>query len=280
MTLNCEPHVKMILQTRKTNWLIIVRLILVCGSIGLLTYGCTSSRPSSREGTAATCPPQYRTPPKTGTYKPYKIDNQWYTPLMTATNFRQKGLASWYGKKFHGRKTANGEIYNMYAMTAAHKTLPMGTHVRVHNLQNGQNTVVRINDRGPFVRGRIIDLSYNAAKKIGIVGPGTAPVEIVALGSAVAKKTSSGSSHTYQPLDYNQGNFTFQVGAFKNRDNAVRLKNKLSRTYDHTHISTYDNGNEIFYRVRLGKCITLQQALEYENHLMQSGFEGAFAVAE
>ena len=107
--------------------------------------------------------------------KPYEVNGQLYTPLADHTGFAQEGTASWYGPNFHGKLTSNGEVYNMYSMTAAHKTLPLGVYVRVHNLANGRQAVVRINDRGPFVKGRIIDLSYAAAKDLGVVGPGTAP---------------------------------------------------------------------------------------------------------
>ena len=96
--------------------------------------------------------------------KPYRVGKTWYHPVSEAKGYKEQGIASWYGKKFHGRKTSSGETYNMYAMTAAHKTLPLGTHLKVVNLNNDEEVVVRINDRGPFVRGRIIDLSYAAAK--------------------------------------------------------------------------------------------------------------------
>ena len=113
------------------------------------------------------------------TQRPYTIKGKQYVPLASASGYVEKGRASWYGKKFHGRKTSNGETYNMYAMTAAHKTLPMNTWVRVENLENGKQIKVRVNDRGPFVSGRIIDLSYTGAKQIGMVGPGTARVRVL-----------------------------------------------------------------------------------------------------
>jgi rare lipoprotein A len=198
--------------------------------------------------------------------------------LPDSKGFRQQGIASWYGKDFHGKKTSNGEIYNMHAMTAAHKTLPLGTHVRVHNLENGKKADVRINDRGPFVRGRIIDLSYSAAKKVGLVGPGTARVEIYALGSPSI--TDGGTSRAYVQRDFYTGNFTFQVGAFLNRENAERLKRELAQSFKNTHITEYDNGEQIFYRVRVGKVTTLEQASRYEAYLIQNGFPDAFVVAE
>jgi rare lipoprotein A len=235
-----------------------------CALLLILIAGCEKEAPPS-------------TPP--GYPKPYKVTGKWYQPIPDAKGFRQKGTASWYGKKFHGKKTASGEIYDMYAISAAHKTLPLQTYVRVRNLDNQQEVVVRINDRGPFVRGRIIDLSYAAAKKIGIVGPGTAPVEIVALGTAEAK-TKKGTHRSYRPADYFTGNFTIQVGAFKNRNNAEKLKNKLDQTYKNAHISVYKLGDDIFYRVRVGKSSTLGKAIEYESHLIKNGYPDAMVIAE
>jgi rare lipoprotein A len=205
---------------------------------------------------------------------------KYYQPLPHAQGFRQQGIASWYGKKFHGRKTANGEIYNMYAISAAHKTLPLGTRVRVHNMNNNKEIMVRINDRGPFVHGRIIDLSYTAAKKLGIIGPGTAPVEIVALADVTNPEAGSRVSPEYAPVDYYTGNFTFQVGAFANPKNAERLKNKLALKYKNVHITTCKNGYETLYRLRVGKCSTLEEAARYEKILAHDGFENAFTVAE
>ena len=153
--------------------------------------------------------------------KPYKVLGQWYTPMADARGFQQRGIASWYGEDFHGRQTSNGETYDMYGISAAHKTLPLGTYVRVVNLDNNRSLDVRINDRGPFVHGRIIDLSYGAARKLGVVGPGTAPVEIVALGTPAPG--TSPDKPGYLPVDYYSGNFTFQVGAFVDRANAQRL---------------------------------------------------------
>ncbi len=116
------------------------------------------------------------------TMRPYQIAGKWYYPTLAKVGNVQDGIASWYGPNFHAKKTSNGETYNMYAMTAAHKTLPMNTMVKVNNLENGKSTVVRINDRGPFVTGRIIDLSNKAAHAVDMVKKGTARVKITVLG--------------------------------------------------------------------------------------------------
>lgn len=200
--------------------------------------------------------------------------------MAHAHDFRQKGIASWYGKKFHGRKTSSGEIYDMYAMTAAHKTLPLGTYVKVHRLDNGKETIVKVNDRGPFIRGRIIDLSYSAAKKIDIIGAGTARVEIIALGRAVQSKRQGAATRTYQTSDYTKGNFTIQIGAFTDRNNALRLQRQLDPIYKNVHIVTLQNGGETLYRVRVGRCSTLKQAEKYEQIMIKNGFSDAMIVAE
>ena len=240
-------------------------LACIIGLLGFGFYGCSRSKPPS-------APPGYP--------KPYRVGKTWYQPVADAKDFRQRGIASWYGKKFHGRRTSSGEIYNMYAMTAAHKTLPLGTHVRVHNLTNGREIVVRINDRGPFVRGRIIDLSYTAAKKMNMVGPGTAKVEIVALGTAVPADSTGAQETKYTPIDYYSGNFTIQIGAFKDRRNAQKLKRKLDQKYKNAHIIEFYDGSETWYRVRVGKTNTLNQAIEYEALLIQNGYADAFIIAE
>ena len=208
----------------------------------------------------------------------YEVFGERYYVLNTSTGYRERGIASWYGKDFHGKKTSNGEIYNMYAMTAAHKTLPLGTFVRVHNLENNRRVEVRVNDRGPFVRGRIIDLSHTAANEIGIIGSGTARVEVIALATPAA--TDGGKPRSYEPVDLYSGNFTFQIGAFANRENAKRLTAKLNEKYSNAHIKVYDRGDQVFYRVRVGKFTTLKQAEAQESILIRDGYTDLFIVAE
>jgi len=136
-----------------------------------------------------------------GPNKPYEIGGKTYTPLTDDRALTEKGLASWYGKRFHGRRTASGEAYNMYAMTAAHKTLPIPSYARVRNPANGKEVIVRVNDRGPFSPGRVIDLSYTAAMKLGVLN-GVAPVEVTRITSddirtgAAFRKGSPGEAPT------------------------------------------------------------------------------------
>jgi rare lipoprotein A len=258
-----DPNLKLKTKRQPVIW----RFSIVCIPIILFLFGCATSTPPS------TPPPKQ----KPGHTKPYKVYGKWYQPLPDARGFRQHGKASWYGQDFHGKKTSSGEIYNMYAMTAAHKTLPLGTYVRVHNLENNRRVDVRVNDRGPFVRGRIIDLSFTAANAIGLVGPGTAQVEIFALGTL---STSDGGSRTYVAGNYYSGSFTFQVGAFVIRENAERQKRELDKKYKNAHITVYDRGDKIFYRVRVGRFTALEEAIAQEEILIKDGFPEAFLVAE
>ncbi len=211
-----------------------------------------------------------------GWQKPYEVDGQRYQPLRDHQGFSQRGVASWYGKKFHGHLTSNGETYDMYALTAAHKTLPLGVEVRVVNQRNGKSTVVRINDRGPFVAGRIIDLSYSAAKQLDIVAQGTAPVEIVALGYPHRE----GSKTTYSaPLNYDAGSFAVQVGAFSQADNAKRLARQLKLRLGRTEVHFSDSDGRSLYRVRVGEFHSLSIAESAKEKLRNDGFPGAFVVA-
>ncbi|MFZ5523151.1 MAG: septal ring lytic transglycosylase RlpA family protein [Pseudomonadota bacterium] len=133
--------------------------------------------------------------------RPYVALGKTYTPLTTTGTYKQRGIASWYGKKFHGQRTSVGEVYDMYAMTAAHPTLPIPSYARVTNLANKKSVVVRVNDRGPFLHDRVIDLSYAAAYKLGIVGDGSAEVEVESLPANVSVKPLAASTVQSQPLE-------------------------------------------------------------------------------
>jgi len=212
-----------------------------------------------------------------GWQKPYRVMGESYTPLLSHEGFVENGVASWYGKKFHGRKTSNGETYDMYAMTAAHKTLPLGVFVKVQNRDNGREVVVRVNDRGPFVDGRIIDLSYAAANKLGVVGPGTARVTISALG--YRKTVSDGSFQYTLPASIQTGPFTVQVGAFTQVPNAQRLQQKLQALYGAAHVRQAMVHGQLFYRVQAGHYTSLTEAKLALEELTQAGYGQGFVVA-
>jgi rare lipoprotein A len=150
----------------------------------------------------------------------------------------QEGVASWYGPGFHGNRTSSGEIYNQYDLTAAHKTLPLGTRVAVTNLDNGRSVEVRVNDRGPFVGGRIIDLSYAAARNLGMIGSGTCPVRVEVLASDGAIAAVG---------------FAVQVGSFSDATKAERLRAALHARFKNVYVSPLTSGASRYYRVRIGR---------------------------
>lgn len=212
-----------------------------------------------------------------GHQKPYMVNGKLYAPLRDHAGYVEEGLASWYGKDFHGKRTSNGEVYDMYGQTAAHKTLPMGVHVRVTNQANGRQLVVRINDRGPFVAGRIIDLSYTAAQQLGVVGPGTAPVRIEALGYQA--KNAAGRTTYRQPESYQVGSFTVQVGAFTLADNAQRLATRLRASHGVASIRQGWVNGQNFYRVRAGHYPTLEAAERAREEFSRLGYRQPFVIA-
>ncbi|MBI5787792.1 MAG: septal ring lytic transglycosylase RlpA family protein [Candidatus Schekmanbacteria bacterium] len=211
------------------------------------------------------------------TFQPYTAGGETYYPAYSNRDFVEEGIASWYGVEFHGRSTASGEVYDMYERTAAHRTLPMDTYARVTNLLNGQRVIVRINDRGPFSKKRVMDMSYSAAKALGMLENGTAPVRIEALGHKVI---GEGRMVRYEPKDFYFGNFTVQVGAFQEKTNAERLINQLSKGYGNAHYVVYDSPQGRFYRVRVGKYDNLEKAESARRSLEKTDFGESFIVAE
>lgn len=181
--------------------------------------------------------------------------------------YREVGLASWYGEEYHGRRTANGEVYDMYAMTAAHRTLPFNTRVRVTNLENRKKAEFRINDRGPFIPGRIIDLSNSGAKAIEMLAKGTAQVTVEAIGFSGGQLPSL------------EGIFAVQVGAFGEKENATRLQSELKKKYPNVHIVLWESNVKRLYRVRLGAFRTEAEAHRYSEILRKDKLPG-FVVRE
>lgn len=216
---------------------------------------------------------------KEPTQRSYEVNGTRYQPIPSAVGYTEEGVASWYGDKFHGRKTSNGEIYDMHAMTAAHKTLPMNVHLKVTNLANNRSTVVRVNDRGPFVKNRIIDLSYSAAKELDVVGPGTAPVRIEALG--YRDKVPGGTVPSYhQPASYEVGPFMIQVGAFTVQENAQRLAAKLKSRFGSASIAEGVVSGQKFYRVRVGLYASMTLATAALLTVEADGYSNSFIVAQ
>ncbi len=225
-------------------------------------------------------------------YYPYQVKN------YVRPGYTEYGTASWYGGKFQGRRTADGEIYNMYAMTAAHKTLPFNTYVKVINLNNHRSAVVRINDRGPFIGNRIIDLSYVAAKKLGMIGTGTAPVKIIVLSNNTPiinryshnysnskenqseniepKADISPDSKDMQFSDTKSSIYYIQIGSFRQLSNAVKFRDKAARVVNGVHIIKVIISRKIFYRVVIGSFTTKNAALDYANRVVANKFENFY----
>ncbi|MDX1811243.1 MAG: septal ring lytic transglycosylase RlpA family protein [Gammaproteobacteria bacterium] len=193
----------------------------------------------------------------------YEVRGKTYYTLKSNAGFKQRGVASWYGTKFHGRRTSSGEPYDMYAMTAAHKTLPLPSYVKVRNLSNNREIIVKVNDRGPFHEGRIIDLSYVAAIKLGIDKTGTAPVSI---------ETVSANNGL---VNGERGVFV-QVGAYQDQENAKSVKTMLSELDIASEINPVTiNARKRIYRVRIGPFKEKQKANEVVANLQKIGMDEA-----
>ncbi len=263
--------------------------------------GCGTKKPAGKPHISGTAKrkPGTKTP---ATQRPYVIKGITYYPIPSAKGYREQGLASWYGDPFHGRRTSNGEVYDMYADTAAHKTLPMHTMLLVRNLENGRSTVVRINDRGPFVRERIIDLSFSKARELGVVARGTARVEIVALeemeeapapsiaatrpGQSRPEQTQTGGKapapqlRPKQPIpDFDRGNFFVQVGAFERIDDARAKAREFAKLGRDVVIQQYPAAGMNLYRVLVFASHSLREAKQYEAQMRQAGYRYTLLLA-
>ena len=212
--------------------------------------------------------------------KPYQVFGKKYSVMSSSKHYRERGVASWYGTKFHKRNTSSGERYDMLGMTAAHRNLPLPTYVEVTNLANGKRIIVKVNDRGPFESSRIIDLSYAAAKKIGMLGKGTANVEIraidpthfdqpereVLLAKHTFKKTTA-TKRTHSPV-------YLQVGAFRNKSYAEKLKKQLIASIrSPISIKSMTNRDNL-YRVQIGPIKEPQTVERINKQLKSMGLNG------
>jgi rare lipoprotein A len=221
----------------------------------------------------------------------YEVLGKRYTVMQTGAGYSERGVASWYGEKFHGRLTSNREPYDMYQMTAAHKTLPLPTYVRVRNLRNNTSIIVRVNDRGPFVSNRIIDLSYAAAQKLDMIADGTSLVEVTAIsfdrpgGDMSLRQTTP---PPYKPTSTEAANSSFsanlsyvQVGAFGNRVNAERRELLLKQNgIENAFIHTDTSVTPTLYRVRIGPVAEVLQYDLLVEKLATVGIEDPYLVAE
>lgn len=205
----------------------------------------------------------------------YSYQPKGHADYTAAIGEKTECLASWYGKDFHGRPTASGEIFNMYDLTCAHKVYPLGTRVRVTSLSSGKDVECIINDRGPFIAGRDLDLSYGAAKKIDLIGPGVGRVRIEVLGreSRYIKEVKYGKLEGSTAV-------TIQAGSFRDEENARRLKKDLELNYKDVYIMTALVGKEKYYRVRIGKFGDRAEALKVAGPMAQEGYSVLIARFE
>jgi rare lipoprotein A len=216
-------------------------------------------------------------PRSAGGNKPYVVFKKRYHPLPTAAGYRERGVASWYGKKFHGKRTSNGEQYDMYAMSAAHKTLPLPSYVRVRNLENGNTAIVRVNDRGPFLHNRLIDLSYAAAARLGIVGTGTGLVEIEGIDPGAPALATVADS---RPVGGAKPSLYVQAGAFTDPDNAERLRARLAQArFSPVRIVRESRAGQTFHRVRIGPVASVEESDRIIDGVARAGIADDAIVA-
>ena len=260
----------------------------------LLLSGCASDRLNLGEQSQRSIFSAKGSSYKIG--KPYKINGQWYYPAEDY-DYSEVGTASWYGEDFHAKYTANGEIYNMNTLTAAHRTLPLPSIVRVTNLENGRSLVLRVNDRGPFAKNRIIDISKRGAQLLGFQNQGVAKVrvEIMAeeskeLKEAILNKTETKlalqkpiQTNNTIPLrrtsSSNSEKYFVQAGAFSSREVADNLSNKLNRFGNSSTMAADVNGNR-YYRVRMGPYTCESDAKKALAQIENFGVAGAAVIKD
>ncbi len=257
---------------------------LALGSISLSLISCSSV--TEQSDNAPSLPrdvsnipnavPKDEPRSKYGNPASYDVFGKRYYTLASSQGYQEKGIASWYGTKFHGRRTSSGETYDMYAMTAAHKTLPLPSYVEVTNLTNGRKVIVKVNDRGPFHDNRLIDLSYSAAKKLGIIGHGTGMVEVRAITVGEAPANIVIKKQPKPIIDTSVGMY-LQVGAFSTSTNAQQFKSKVQRQIGDEVVVTSDGK---LYRVRIGPLDNVEEGDSLASRLMDLGFNDTHLVVE
>ncbi|VAX11448.1 Septum-associated rare lipoprotein A [hydrothermal vent metagenome] len=208
----------------------------------------------------------------------YEVMGKRYYVKKTSRGYTERGIASWYGSKFHGRRTSSGETYDMYAMTAAHTTLPLPTYARVTNLQNGRSIVVKINDRGPFHDNRIIDLSYTGANKLGIIKDGTGLVEVTALdpGQPIAPPRKAAKTAATSATS-----IYIQVGAFSSRFNADRLAQRITHSLGSViRVKQHFGAGGDLFRVQVGPLASVELADSMTSQLEQIGISDLHVIVD
>jgi len=242
---------------------------------GLYAPHLSDSEPASAIDVAKLVEPTPKTEPlaRYGNKSPYTVLGKTYQVIDRSKHYEQRGIASWYGQKFNGRKTSSGEIYSICDFSAAHKTLPLPSYVRVTNTRNGKSVVVRVNDRGPFHEGRIIDLSYVAAIRIGLDKTGTAPVEVELLkaGDSIESAHGDAPRRNTDNIDGNGDVVSLQFGSFADKDNAKRLQDKLQdANIDNVELDKAEVQGQWVWRVQL-RALKNEQLADIFEKIRQLG---------
>lgn len=313
---------QVIQQTKRANRIALLAALMA--SVMLLS-ACSSKPPSRYQqrydsapdhqhdvGKVADAVPRVEPRSRGGNKSPYRVFGKQYWVMPSSLGYAETGIASWYGSKFHGHQTSNGEIYNMFTMTAAHKSLPIPTYVKVTNLDNGRHVIVRVNDRGPFHDDRLIDLSYAAATKLGYAKQGTArvrveaidpvawqrdnrppakpvPVTLQANGTVAqtaikpseAKPAAQAATQTLPTAALTEGNkIVLQVGAFANFDSAQRLKQQLQRLTGEDVMIYLDQQQEPnLHKVHIGPVMNLTVAQQLRELVGRNGYGSALILS-
>lgn len=282
----------------KTLFLLITLLLIITGCTTPLVVEQQDSAPLIRKDVSniPNATPKYELYSKYGNPSTYEALGKTYRVKKSAVNHVERGIASWYGTKFHGRRTSSGEAYDMYQMTAAHKSLPLPTYAEVTNLDNGRKIVVKINDRGPFVDGRIIDLSYTAAIKLGIDKKGTGRVELRTItfpehgGRAVAKAVPLAAPFKITKIESiptslqeerpSRSLIYLQMGSFSERENMQRMFNRLIDASVSNVTILQPNTASPYFRLRIGPLLSRNHADNMAVQLQTMGFGKPYVVVD
>jgi rare lipoprotein A len=260
----------------------------MAGLLGLLLVSCAGEQKTEPEpgdgpsaldlkaSDVADAVPRAEPLARYGNHSPYEVFGKKYTVMKSNEGYHEQGTASWYGSKFHGRRTSSGESYDMHLATAAHKSLPLPTYAEVTNLDNGRKVIVKINDRGPFKNGRLIDMSYGAALRLDMIATGTARVDVrvidVYSGSEEQVIADTGAAHeVYEGVDTGgDGETWLQAGAYGKREGAEKLAGQLEQA-DVSPVSIHNTGN--LFRVWLGPYLSSVELESVIARVIELGFE-------
>ena len=270
--------------------------LLLAGTLlaAVLFTGCSSRGPLEPEDAAPHAPldvsnipnavPRPEPLSRYGNPASYVVYGKRYYTMPSSKGYKERGLASWYGTKFHGKRTSSGEPYDLYAMTAAHRSLPLPTYVEVKNLQNGRTIIVKVNDRGPFHEDRIIDLSYTAAVKLGILGYGTGLVEVRAIDTSEAEPayttTPEQKAEMTRPATQDQPRLYLQAGALRERRYAEQLRAEIeAQKLGEVRIVEPEGGSN-FYKVRVGPLQDSGEARRINHELKTLGINDSHSLVQ